>query len=911
MNPSSGSIVEGSTTVVVNVYTAVSVDRVEFYLDDVLKYTDTSSPYSWNWDTTQSSDGWHQIKVIGYTTAGSSDTKTTSVIVNNVKEPPTIQSVTLQNGATLQGTVNITVTATDDIKVTKVEFYVNGVNQYTDTTAPFSYSWNTTSWSDGIYTLKIKVYDSDNLSSEQTFTVFIDNVDSPPSVNIASLQNGTTVQGTINIQVTASDDRGISKIELYIDNNLIYQQTSTTSISYLLDTTSYSDSTHIIKAIAYDTSNQQTTTQVTVYFDNVDDPPTIKILLYENQVVSGTITIPITYFDDRGISRIEYYLDDIFLSTKTTSPYTYSVNTSLYSDGQHTIAVKIYDTSEQSNLDYVVIIFDNTPPQASISTPSDSSIIKGTTQITFTAEDNYNISKYELYINNNLIISKQLTQQTTTYTHMLNTLSMSTTSYIKVVVYDSIGLSFTTQVKVFVDNSPPVINNINLYDEQVVSGTINILINASDNLGLNKAEFYVGNTLINITNIYPFVFNFDTTSFEDGLYNFNFKIYDKASNISTSSISVIINNTNDQRPTAQIFISTYNIVKGTVPIDIICQDDKKLSKLMIYTNNNLVNTLQINQQSYTYQYLLNTLLYPDGELEIKAKVYDSINQSSETKKLIKIDNTPPTINFITPNNGSTISGKQIINISASDHNGVSFVEMIIYNFNNEEVVKISSISTIFYEFDTKKDFIQNGTYTIKFKSYDSVGNYSESNIYVIISNSDELPKITITNLENGQKVKGNLEININFSDDYKVTKLEFYINEKLIDTYIAQTSSGSYTFTYNTELLSDGNYIVKIIAYDSSNQTLLKLTNITVDNILDKVFLNINPTVNVNKIIDFGDYVIRYKIFDNKGKLIYEDKTNKWGGQTLNGSTLKPGAYIYCVEKQDNKTNYGVVVVIK
>ncbi len=916
---SSGSIVEGSTNVVINVYTTTTVDRVDFYVDDVLKYTDTSSPYSWSWDTTQYQDGWHQIRVVGYTVSGSSDTKTTSVIVNNVKEPPTIQSATiqigtntqqLQNGTTIQGTATITVTATDDIAVTKVEFHVNNVNQYTDTSSPFSFSWNTNSWQDGKYTLTIKVYDTDNLSSQQEFTVYIDNIDSLPSVNITNLQNGTTLQNTVEIQATVSDDKGISKIELYLDNNLIYQQNNSSSISYTIDTTNYPDGSHTIKVVAYDTVNQQATSQITVFFDNIDDPPSVNLLLYDNQIVSGTITINIKYFDDKGISQVEYYLDDQLLSTIITPPYTFTLNTSLYSDGTHKISATVYDTVTQTSSTYVNVIFDNTAPQVAITQPNVYSILKGTAQITFSAQDNNKLDSFQLYINNNLVVQKTLACQTTTYTYTWQTFSEPTTSYIKVVVYDYVGFSVSTQTKVFVDNLAPIINSVSLYNNQIVSGTINITLNALDNLALDKTELYVGNNLVDIVNTYPFVFSLNTTTLNDGRYTFYFKVYDKVNNVSISSVSVIINNSGDVPPTAEIVVlSTYTIVKATVTVNILCQDDKQLSGLILYINDNAVSNLNLSQTTYSYQYNLNTTLYSDGELQIKVKVYDSLTQSTEVAKTIKIDNTPPNINFITPTNGAQVSSKQQINITATDNNEVKFLEMGIYDVTNTEILKISTYSQIIYQIDTKK--LQNGIYIIKAKAADIANNLSEKNISIIVSNEDELPSFTITNIEDNQKVKGNLEVKVDFYDDYKVTKIEFYINENLIDTYIANSSTGSHIFTYDSNLLSDGEYILKIVVYDSSNQTTQEFFTFIVDNISDKIFLNLNPNTPANKVVDFGDYVLSYKIYDTKGKLIKEDTSHKWDGKTTNGTFVKPGSYIYCVEKQDKKPNYGIIVVVK
>jgi hypothetical protein len=71
VSPSSGSVVEGSTNVVVNATSSDGVNRVEFYVDNVLKNTDTTSPYFWIFNTTEVSDGGHTIKVVGYSNSGS------------------------------------------------------------------------------------------------------------------------------------------------------------------------------------------------------------------------------------------------------------------------------------------------------------------------------------------------------------------------------------------------------------------------------------------------------------------------------------------------------------------------------------------------------------------------------------------------------------------------------------------------------------------------------------------------------------------------------------------------------------------------------------------------------------------------------------------------------------------------
>ena len=102
-----------------------------------------------------------------------------------------------------------------------------------------------------------------------------DEVDSPPIVLITSPQNGDTVSGSIEIHATASDDVGVTKIEFYIDNGLIGTDTSGPYIR-VWDTTTYSNGTHVIKTVAYDTRGQTDYDEVTVNTQNEisNGPPT-------------------------------------------------------------------------------------------------------------------------------------------------------------------------------------------------------------------------------------------------------------------------------------------------------------------------------------------------------------------------------------------------------------------------------------------------------------------------------------------------------------------------------------------------------------------------------------------------------------------------------------------------------------
>ncbi len=56
--------------------------------------------------------------------------------------------------------MSVTASATDNVGVTKVEFYVDNALAATDATAPYSFNWNTTGLAAGNHTLKTRAYDA-------------------------------------------------------------------------------------------------------------------------------------------------------------------------------------------------------------------------------------------------------------------------------------------------------------------------------------------------------------------------------------------------------------------------------------------------------------------------------------------------------------------------------------------------------------------------------------------------------------------------------------------------------------------------------------------------------------------------------------------------------------------------------
>jgi hypothetical protein len=74
---------------------------------------------------------------------------------------PTVRVTGPANEATVSGVVPIAASASDDIRVVKVDFWVDGVLRGVDRTASYSYSWDSRRVAAGRHTIEARAYDVD------------------------------------------------------------------------------------------------------------------------------------------------------------------------------------------------------------------------------------------------------------------------------------------------------------------------------------------------------------------------------------------------------------------------------------------------------------------------------------------------------------------------------------------------------------------------------------------------------------------------------------------------------------------------------------------------------------------------------------------------------------------------------
>jgi RHS repeat-associated protein len=175
-----GERVSGTETVKASANDDGSVKQVEFLLDGTTSLgTDTDgAPWQVSWNTSGVSRGDHTLSAKATDDAGNATVNppTTTVKVVNGNSP-TVSVATTPN----LPNVDVTATASDDYGVTRVEFYAGSDRLASDSSSPYSATWNTldetnTPGYDGSYAITAKAYDADgNVTSSSVSNVTVSN----------------------------------------------------------------------------------------------------------------------------------------------------------------------------------------------------------------------------------------------------------------------------------------------------------------------------------------------------------------------------------------------------------------------------------------------------------------------------------------------------------------------------------------------------------------------------------------------------------------------------------------------------------------------------------------------------------------------------------------------------------------
>ncbi|HEY3070903.1 MAG TPA: Ig-like domain-containing protein [Gaiellaceae bacterium] len=347
--------------------------------------TDSSSPYQCaSFDTTSVSDALYDFRAVATDVAGN----TASSTVTNRRIDNVFPTASLTDpGTPLRGTVTLDAGASDasgilNVKIQRSPAGAGGWTDIcTDSTSPYSCSFDTTGVGDGLYDLR--AVSTDNASHTTNSTVVTNRRVDNTVPTVSMTDPGSPLSGTITLAATANDaGSGVANVviqrspagqgvwtDICTDTTSPYQCAN-------FDTTALGDALYDFRAVATDVATNSASSTVTNRrIDNV--APTVS-LTDPGANIKGTINLDATASDGGGILNVTIQRSPAGqgvwtdICTDTTSPYQCaSVDTTTWGgDGLYDLRALATDNAARTNTSTVANRrVDNTAPTATMTDP--------------------------------------------------------------------------------------------------------------------------------------------------------------------------------------------------------------------------------------------------------------------------------------------------------------------------------------------------------------------------------------------------------------------------------------------------------------------------------------------------------------------------------------------------------------
>jgi subtilisin family serine protease len=841
--PSDGTII-GTTTVTVHWFATdrqSGISKYSVYRNGLFVANTTAQTYP----VPNLVEGLNNITIIAYDKAGNSASRKVTIRVD--LSPPSLQILTPSNGSYVKG-----ITAIDfsgfDVPFTQsctLKLYIDDKLVGTYTNGTHLYSWDTTQEYYGTH--KIKLVGSDPVRNNATITVTVKVDNFSPTTTILSPANNAYVRGDLTISFVAQDLE-LKNASIMIGGTVTIDVTGSTSL--IFDTISLSDGSYTVKLVAYDWAGNKGETAITITIDNTSP---IAQITYpaSNSYVKGTVNVTFT-FADLNLENATLSIDSQVFDVTATTYYEWV--TPSISDGVHVLTLTVMDKSGNSAVATLSVTVDNSSPTVAILSPSNNAYVRGNVSILFTAQDS-------ALKNASIIVDSTTPIDVTGCTSLVfDTTTLTDGNYtIKLVAFDMAGNKAETSIIVTVDNTSPSAEITAPTNCAHVKGVVNTTFMLADS-NLEKATLSIDGRSFDVTTISSYLW--DTTSQSDGSHMLTLTVWDKAGNMETDVITVIVDNTPPIGEIRAPLNGAY--LRGMLNMTFYGYD-ANLANMKLYINGSAVPMIWNVSGTYTY-----TTAKPDGPYTIKLEIYDKAGNQFTTTITAIVDNTPPTANILSPADNAYVKGVVDITFTLPSDSNLENATLAI----DGHVFIVKGITHYTWTTTSTKD----GNYLLTLTVSDKAGNRHTDAVTVVVDNT--LPEGQIQTPLSGAYVTGTLNITF-YGYDVNLTSMKLYIDGGAAPP--TWNTSGTHHYSWDTTTKSYGTYTIKLVINDRAGNQFNATSTVTIDNTLPTVSISspkngdtVSGTVTINYTSsDESQYSLSLFI-DNAGTIVDPHQPYPW-----------------------------------
>ncbi|MFC1679757.1 Ig-like domain-containing protein [Elusimicrobiota bacterium] len=500
------------------------------------------------------------------------------------------------------------------------------------------------------------------------------------------------------------------------------------------------------------------------------EPPSVAITSPpEGETVWKARVVRVAASDDKGIAKVEFFIDGTRKVTDTEAPYEYIWDTSTLPDGPHTVTVRAHDTASKTAEHSIGLTTLNTGVPKGYHSTSDCS-----RSIGYVCDpDDYVRPVQVRFYDGPRQTGARIGEITAD-------VQFSTSVGAACGGVREHGFFFDTPSSVkdggehsihayAVDNgpgqyelliwgsprnitcgpaAPPEVRISTPAVGSTVTKTVTVEAVAAGAAGIAKVEFHVDGTLKGADTSSPYAYSWNTLGVADGTHTLTAKAYDSLDNTAEHPMGVIVRN--GSLPKGHHDSTTCSSIGGWT-----CDPDDYSQPLRVHfydgpaagggilgqavadiTREQGVGDACGGHREHGFRFDPPAALKDGAEhaihvyaIDIGPKRHNPLIAGSP-KTLTCADEVPPTVNITQPGDGDTILGTMSVKAEAEDAMGVARVEFYLDGASQPADTEAP------FSFSLDIDKIASGPHTITAKAYDPAGNMGAQQISISVEKSE-------------------------------------------------------------------------------------------------------------------------------------------------------------------------------
>lgn len=336
--------------------------------------------------------------------------------VDNDLEPISIGHQSPASGSEVLGVFNLTLLIGSDYDPLNLTLYIEGVIQadFNETSIGIKeqvIQVNTTGLPEGLlnFTLVFEYNITGENAVASYFIEFVVNNHGAPGIEFITPEELTTISGVTDLWLNITSTYSEVYLNITVDGNLVPEFNQTLIPSgdgnYSLNSSMYENGDHIVSIIVY--TPEGDTSVLDREFVFLDYVRLFVSGIAGYDIISGNASIPVRIETPYDNVTFSIYIDGVLAAdvnniTLNAGLNIVRFNTTLFSEGEHNVTFKAYDSYGHGYSYTMILIIDNNgPPTLRFSTTAD--VVVGNTEFIIEVDSDWTTLEVSVYVDDILV----------------------------------------------------------------------------------------------------------------------------------------------------------------------------------------------------------------------------------------------------------------------------------------------------------------------------------------------------------------------------------------------------------------------------------------------------------------------------------------------------------------------------